>query len=289
MWVIVLNWNGLHHLEYCMPSLLASRLNGARVLVVDNASSDGSLVFLSQYADHQVQVLSLAENRGWAGGNNAGIRYAVGKNATVIVLLNNDVLFSGDWLECALSVFASEPKAGIVGSRLVYSEADLRSGSLRPFSYKPVAHVEGCCLIARSDVFREIGLIDEEYFIYGEEDDLEERAVAAGFELFESSAPVWHKEEGTMAQFPARKSFLAMRNTMLVFRRFRPVWMWPVIVAHIFLCATFRKYRKHCVSNRRYFAGDVSANLLLFGKALWWNLRDSVRRGPRGKTEYPRL
>ena len=74
-WIIVVNWNGRHHLEYSLPSLLASGLDrSVRVLVVDNHSDDTTLEYLHGLADPRLRVLSTDENRGWAAGNNAGIR-----------------------------------------------------------------------------------------------------------------------------------------------------------------------------------------------------------------------
>jgi GT2 family glycosyltransferase len=288
-WIVLLNWNGVRHLEYCLPSLLSSQLDDAHILLVDNASTDGSVAFAAKFTGSAFTILQLRENMGWAGGNNAGIRYAASQGAQFIALLNNDMMFSPNWLADAMKVFEVESDAGFVGSRIVYSAEAFDACAHEHFSYRPTNHIDGCCLIVRRDVFDAIGLIDEEYFIYSEEDDLEERAFRIGFRLFESSSPVWHREEGTMQAFPSRKSYLAMRNTMLFFRRFRSPLLWPIIVAHIFLCAMFKHYRKHNIGNRRYYASTPLANFIIFLRALSWNLADCFVRGPRGQAIYPRL
>ena len=75
VYVIVLNYNGREHLEYCLPSIMGSIYPNFKVLFVDNASTDDSLEFVRRNFS-QMDVLQTGKNLGWAGGNNAGIAEA---------------------------------------------------------------------------------------------------------------------------------------------------------------------------------------------------------------------
>src|SRR5689334_21960393 len=87
--IIVLNRNNRDVTLACLASLMKARLDGARVIVVDNGSADGSVAAV-RASFPQVQVVALPENRGYAGGNNAGTRAALADRAGAVLLLNND-------------------------------------------------------------------------------------------------------------------------------------------------------------------------------------------------------
>ena len=115
--LIMLAWNGWELTRRALDSLLATALDGARVLVVDNGSSDATAAGLAAYAD-RIQVLRLAQNLGYVRGNNAGIAAADAR--ADVVLLNNDLEFvQYDWLRRLRACAAAEPRRGIVGCRLV--------------------------------------------------------------------------------------------------------------------------------------------------------------------------
>lgn len=122
--LIVLAWNQWPTTRACLDSLLASDLFAARVIVVDNGSSDETATALQAYAG-RVQVVSLGENRGFVRGMNAGIA-AAGPDADV-VLLNNDLVFTqADWLGRLRDAAYVAPDVGIVGCRLLGPEAEGR-------------------------------------------------------------------------------------------------------------------------------------------------------------------
>lgn len=218
--VIVLNYNGQHHLEYCLPSLLATEYPNYELIVVDNNSSDNSIAFVLQHFP-DVKLLCSSINRGWSGGNNLGIRYALDNDASYIALVNNDILVHPRWLAEAVRVCEAEPLTGMVGFRLFDTgrpESKLQfKKTLRSWSeldYHPTNNIRGCALFVRAQVFREIGLIDEGYFAYAEENDLEFRARQAGYRLVETNVPVWHCAGGTFKKIPLQAGYLAMRGQL---------------------------------------------------------------------------
>ncbi|MBO9661412.1 glycosyltransferase [Dokdonella sp.] len=122
--LIVLAWNQWPLTRRCLDSLLASELDFAEVLVVDNGSEDDTPSGLAGYAG-RVRVLRLPENLGFVRGMNAGI--AAARTGDDVVLLNNDLLFTqADWLGRLRDAAYADPATGIVGCRLLGPEADGR-------------------------------------------------------------------------------------------------------------------------------------------------------------------
>ena len=121
--VVIVNWNGKHLLGECLDSLLAQSVGGVEIILVDNGSQDGSVDFvLERYRD--VRVVSLPENIGFAGGNNAGIRVASGK---YIALLNNDTKVDPEWIPNLLKeAESSPPNVGMWASKILsYDNPDV--------------------------------------------------------------------------------------------------------------------------------------------------------------------
>lgn len=102
--VAVLNWNGLGHLQRYLPGVVDSCRGVARVVVIDNGSTDASLEWL-RAALPEVECVALPENRGFAGGYNAGLAAI---DAEVYVLLNSDVRTEGDWVRPVLATMDRE-------------------------------------------------------------------------------------------------------------------------------------------------------------------------------------
>ncbi|NLD73068.1 MAG: glycosyltransferase family 2 protein, partial [Chloroflexi bacterium] len=113
--VIIPNWNGLRLLRPCLDALRRQTLPGCEVIVVENASTDGSREALAaEYPE--VRVLAQERNLGFAAGCNVGIRAARGR---AIVLLNNDVEVAPDWLAELTAALERHPEAGAVASRMM--------------------------------------------------------------------------------------------------------------------------------------------------------------------------
>ena len=113
--VIVLNWNGRVHLEECLSSLRTQTFRGFEVMLVDNGSGDGSVPFVRECFP-EVQTVALPENRGFAGGNNAGMAVAQG---AFMVLLNTDTLAAPGWLAALHRATQDRAEWGMWASRVV--------------------------------------------------------------------------------------------------------------------------------------------------------------------------
>lgn len=216
--VIVLSWNGVQLTRETLDSLARCRVPRGwrvRVMVVDNASTDGSpQAIAAEYP--WVEVLALPENRRFAGGNNAGLARALEQGADAVMLLNNDVQADPGLHEKLLAALDETPDAG-AAAPLIYHAAptDLiwyAGGRCSPAlahashrglrerdrgryrSVENTGYLTGCCLLATAEAWRKVGLLDERYFIYAEDADWSLRARAAGYRLlFVPTARLWHQ------------------------------------------------------------------------------------------------
>ena len=97
--VVVLNWNGLAHLQTYLPSVLSCTPEGAAIWVADNGSTDGSLAWLDSAHADRIQILPMPNNLGFAEGYNCALREI---DAEMFVLLNSDVRVTPGWMDIVL-------------------------------------------------------------------------------------------------------------------------------------------------------------------------------------------
>src|SRR5205814_4137322 len=114
----VLNWNHGDETVGCLESLARASLGGASILVVDNGSRDGSVATIRGRFPDQA-ILELPENRGYAGGNNAGMRAALEAGAEAVLLLNNDTRVAPDFLLPLVEAMNSSPTSAAVASAVI--------------------------------------------------------------------------------------------------------------------------------------------------------------------------
>ncbi len=194
---LVLTWNGAPLLSDCLKALLPQR---ARVVVVDNASTDGTAELL-QRDFPQVEHLRLGENFGYGRANNEGLRRALEAGAEFVALVNNDVEVGPEWLARLREAARAQPRAGLFTGTLLFKDEERVNstglaidgfGRARDRDFRlpleqlqrsdgPVAGVSGGAALLRVSMLREIGLFDEAYFAYYEDVDLSLRAAEAGW------------------------------------------------------------------------------------------------------------
>ena len=236
--VVILNWNGKDDTLACLQSVNKSDYSNYRVVVVDNGSTDSSVVAIKRrFPD--VVVLETGRNLGFAGGNNVGIRYASDTAADYVFLLNNDTVIASDLIDALVNASISLPERSILGpkiyfhsdphslwfaggrwlpaklrfSHVAYRKPDSRSNS----QLSETDYVTGCALFARTSAFDAVGLLDERFFLTYEETDWCYRAKDLGYRCFVvPAARVWHKVSVSFggAQSPMVAYFMT-RNRLL--------------------------------------------------------------------------
>ena len=238
--VIVLNYNGKHFLGPCLEALSGQTFQDFETLVVDNGSSDGSVDFLrEQYPD--VKVLALPKNYGFAGGNNRGIEATTSK---YVALLNNDTEVSPEWLHALVDVLELKPEVGSCASKMIqisdrftvdtvgdlyyaYGGAEKRGFGEPADLYDEPSMVFGACAgaaIYRREMLDDIGLLDEDFFVYYEDVDLSFRAQLRGYRCqYVPAAVVYHHVSGFFAKHLGEKGRLSRRNMLEVLVKNMPV------------------------------------------------------------------
>jgi GT2 family glycosyltransferase len=208
--------------------------------VVDNGSTDGSAAFVRERYS-EVRVLALPDNRGFAGGNNTGIRACSGR---YIALLNNDTKAAPEWLSELAAAVKRDPSAGMWASKilsmdqpgvidnvglLLYWDGTGRGrGRLEQdrgqYDRKGAAFFpSGCAALYSRDVFDDVGLFDEEYFAYADDVDLGLRARLAGRRcVFVPTARVYHKYSASSSAHSPFKAYLVERNRLWVLLKYFP-------------------------------------------------------------------
>jgi GT2 family glycosyltransferase len=240
--IIVLNYNSREDTLACLRSLEHLTYPNYRVLLVDNASSDGTeQAVRSRYPD--VTVIQNGRNLGFAGGNNAAIQLSLKLGADYILLLNNDTIVAPDFLDVMIEVMEQNPKVGVAGPMIYYhsqpekiwsaggaidwqhglthmvglNEDDVAQFGLRP---RPVDFVTGCALLARRAVWEQIGLLDESFFMYYEETEWCVRAARAGWSIqMVPAAMIWHKISVEERASSPRTFYYMTRNRLLFLQR----------------------------------------------------------------------
>jgi len=301
--VIIPNWNGAKLLPICLDSLRRQTYPRLEIIVADNGSTDGSLALLAR--DYpEVQIVALGENRGYAGGVNAGLKAARGE---VLVVFNNDAEADARWIEELVAALDRHPEAGMATSRVrLFERRDClhtagddyhldgipgNRGVWEPDgpAYDEETWVFGAAGVAaayRRAMLDEIGLLDERFGSYLEDVDLSWRAQLAGYRcIYAPRAVVYHMVSATGGGPMA--SFLVGRNTIWVIVKDYPGSLlrryWPAV-----LRAQWRISRE---ALRAWRGAAARARLRGQLAALWhlpWLLRQrlAVQRTRRVSDEY---
>jgi GT2 family glycosyltransferase len=236
--VVVPNWNGARFLSDCLRSL-AGQSAPAELIVVDGGSTDGSRELVSERFQ-QVTLLALESNPGFAGAVNRGIEHALAGGAEFVALLNNDAVAEPDWLERLLGAARSHPEAGTVTSKLMLddrvhidSTGDFYSswGWAYPRGRDEVDHGQydgpqhrevfcgsGGASLYRGAMLEEVGLFDEDYFAYLEDQDIGFRAQLMGWKArYEPAAVAYHRLMGTSSTISNFGRYHAIRNCIYLY------------------------------------------------------------------------
>lgn len=239
--VIIVNHNGAHLLHECLEALLRQTHPSYEVIVVDNGSTDKSEQLVREKFP-TVHFLKLGANLGFSGGNNRGIEAARG---VYIVLLNNDAVPEPQWLEELCKAMKQNPRVGLCASRMMFYGTDridctglswLVWGRSRNLGWREkcqekhlqAREVFGACAGAalyRKKMLDEIGLFDEDFFLYAEDLDLSFRAQLAGYQCLYVPTAVVHHHAGATTGTPqgrARRVYYSVRNAEFVFIKNMP-------------------------------------------------------------------
>lgn len=273
--VVIPNRNGLFHLEYSLPALTASLYSRVFYLLVDDGSTDGSVEFVRREFP-QVQALSNRKGRGFAGSANTGIGYALDLNADYIAIANTDIRIGPRWIEPVLAVLEREDKVGLVGFTEIPREKEEVFDKNRDVKaeHTLVTGVPGCLFVCPASVFMDVGFFDEEYFMYGEDNDFFARLIKRGYRIVQTNIPVWHFNEGSGQRAKFANAWLTYRNGIRYALKNEAI---PGIIRRCgallyYGCSPFPFDRAGNPSLNRLRRYNILANLALFMSACGWNM-----------------
>lgn len=214
--IIILNWNGLNDTLECLESLIKVNYNNFRVVVVDNNSSNDDVEKLrEQFDDFIDKIIVNDSNLGFSGGNNVGIKYALENGADYVLLLNNDTFVEPDFLSKLVEKDDQQKGIGILTPMITYytepekiwsAGGNISNIKASGFTFghnqkaaeyefdKFCTFASGCCMLIKKEVLEDVGLLDENYFLYLEDTDFSYRTITTGYKiLYVGSAKVYHK------------------------------------------------------------------------------------------------
>jgi GT2 family glycosyltransferase len=239
-WVIVPNWNGLNMLPGCLESLKSQTVT-PHIVMVDNGSTDESVSYIETNFP-SVKVIKLDSNSGFTGGVNRGIEYALEQQAEYILLFNNDAVADRAWVEHLVDSAATSPEAGIITGKLMRSDKVHLDSTGEHYSiwglpyprgrnspdnnqYKPgeIFGATGGASLYRAELFKDIGLFDEDFFAYYEDVDMSMRAQMAGWKVrYQPEAIAYHDIGGTSSKLGDFARFHSAKNFLLLYARNMP-------------------------------------------------------------------
>lgn len=244
-----------------------------------------------------IKLIENEKNLGFVGGNNVGIKYALENGADYVCLLNNDTRVDPDFLSQLVQAADSDKKIGVVGGKIYfekgyefhkekYKKEDLGkiiwyAGGVIDWanvygSHRGVDEVDngqydktvetdfvtGCLMLVKKEVFQKIGLLDEKYFMYNEDNDFCQRAKRNGFKLiYTPKAVIWHLNAGSSRSGSALQEYFMTRNRLLFGFRWAP---WRAKIALI------KESIRHLLAGRKWQKIGVRDFYLgRFGQGSW--------------------
>ncbi len=250
--VVVVNWNGGERVLACLESLDNQSRRPNEIILVDNASDDGSVDAIP-HRFTQILVIRNPSNLGYGAGVNRGVAAAT---SAWIALLNNDAVADRDWIAQLLAVATSAPDYGMVASKIYLDRAQRvidkvghriaidgqnfgrGHGFVDDGRYDlltEVAWPDGCAGLWRRSVFRQVGGLDEEFFAYADDADLGIRFRVSGWRCgLARHAIVEHRHSQSLGAYSAEKLYLVERNRIWLAAKYFP---WPLLALNPLLWA----------------------------------------------------
>jgi len=266
--VSLLNYNGKKNTLDCLESLKNVKRDNFKltIVVVDNASTDGSLKeiqnakFKMQNHNLKVEIIGNKMNLGFSGGHNVTIRYGLENEADYVLILNNDTYVDENFLEELLKVAEEDSKIGILIPKIYfapgfeyhkdrYSKNEIGkvfwyAGGKMDWAnvvghHRGVDEVDegqfdkteetelatGCCMLIKKEVFKNVGLFDDKYFLYYEDSDLSIRAKSKGFKIvYVPNSIIWHKNARSAGGSGSKlQDYYITRSRLLFGFRYAPI------------------------------------------------------------------
>jgi GT2 family glycosyltransferase len=237
--IIILNWNGFPDTAACLSSLRGLHYDHYEVIVVDNGSTDDSVSRLRNEFPWTT-LLETGTNLGFAGGCNAGIRYALSHGSDFVWLLNNDTKVDPSALQALIKTTTADPRIGALGSAIYRMDQPERIQAwgggyvnfwlgrsrhfLAPVHDRRIEFITGASLLISRQALESVGLLDEGFFMYWEDADFCFRLRRANWQIsVAGGSKVWHKQNASVGEKSARLDTYFNASAARFFRKHAPL------------------------------------------------------------------
>lgn len=268
------HYNGEEILRDCLASLASTCRLPLYIILVDNASSDGSVAMVRAKFP-SVEIIQLEKNYGFAGGCNIGVKAV---RTPFVLILNNDTIHAPGWIELLLAKLQSDEKIAVVQPKIrsfqnreYFDYSGACGGEIDIFGFpfahgRIVEHVEkdegqydqfydrifwasGTAFLARTEILRKAGLFDETFFAHMEEIDLQWRIQLLGYDIaVEPKALIRHRSGFTLGAESPFKKYLNHRNSLLMllanYRLLMTMYIFPIRILLDYLALGFSVLNK---------------------------------------------
>ena len=280
--IVIVNWNSYEVTRNCLDSLRSLNHPDYEVVLVDNGSEDGSGDRLKQEFP-EITLLKNEQNLGFTGGNNRGINYALESDKALVMLLNNDTIVTPDFASILCDRLMAEEDLGAIQPKIMFNQErhiiwnggtsfsklgqipqtlGFRKEDQGQFDKAhDIPWVTGCCFLIKAAVVKQIGTLDDRFFIYYEDTDWSFRVAKADYRmLYEPSTLIYHEVgrsednresfgEGNLSPFA---HYITVRNHIFFTRKhargFYVLTAWAYQLAKIFAYMLYfllkRRFRK---------------------------------------------
>lgn len=243
VFIIILNHNGKNCLPETLQGLLRIGYPETEIVLVDNASTDGSLEEARRIFP-RAAIIKNEHNVGFAAGMNVGIKYALERGAEYVLLLNYDVKITDDFLTNLVEKMEKDKLIGLSSPMILkedgavwFSGGRIDWGRMRAvqtvsrlekdsFSSK---YLTGCALLIRAEVFKKTGLLEEKYFLYYEDAEFSLKAKKAGYKLLVSPEKTLIHMEKSQEKF-SQKTYWLVLSALIFFMRNAPIFWKPWMI-----------------------------------------------------------
>lgn len=241
--IILINYNALNTTKECVKSILEMDYENYEIIIVDNASEDISSLKSDEYLNGHCHIIYSDTNGGFSYGNNLGIKYALDHNDfDFVLILNNDTTVRKDLLAELIHSAEMHDSAALVTARICHYDdhekidycganfdrkigmVNFRKWDKENGSSKrdiKVTFATGALWLLRIKAIQEVGLMDEEYFMYGEDTEYCCRLIDHGYDLcYTDRTEIYHKiSESTGGNSPFRQYYI-MRNGLYNIKKY---------------------------------------------------------------------
>ena len=240
--IVICNWNKRDDVIKCLDSVALATSSKTDVIVVDNASTDGSIEALENYHTRPIRLIKNKENLGGTGGFNSGLREVLSGNYKYVHLLDNDVIVDQDTFTNSYKLLENDSDLGAVGSKLYQYDksqtlqemgamVDWDKCQIRP-QYAGVRdspsipdlvdsdYVPACSVMLRIETVRKIGMMDESFFLYWDDVEWFHRLRQTGFKVVcYGKSKAWHKM-GVKVKKNTAGTYYFQRNRIRFFLKY---------------------------------------------------------------------